>query len=76
YLGKTLLHLAVLTSNEPVCSMLLHLGADVNAQDMFGQRPLDVACSERKPPIQIIKLLVQSKAETHPASPRDLTPLQ
>ncbi|KAK4206609.1 hypothetical protein QBC37DRAFT_121152 [Rhypophila decipiens] len=81
-LGQTPLHLAV-NMNVIGCyqdlqldKRLLRLGADVNARDISGHRPLDMACSVKEPAISLIRLLVKNGADLGSPGSDMMTPLQ
>ncbi len=75
-LGHTPLNLATEAADLGLSMRLLQLGADVNASDSFGQRPLDRACSSKRPSSALIKLLIKNHAGVGPPGPNLLTPLQ
>ncbi|KAK4442424.1 hypothetical protein QBC34DRAFT_25439 [Podospora aff. communis PSN243] len=76
--GRTPLHLAAGTpaSDEATVLLLMRLGANVNAEDAGGQRPLDRACSETWPASGIVSNLLKHGACIEPPNPNALTPLQ
>lgn len=75
-LGHTPLCLATEVENKDLCMRLLDLGADVNARNGAGQRPLEIACSNTNPSSSLIELLVKSHADLGLLGPDQLTPLQ
>ena len=84
--GQTLLHLAAATGIEEMVSRLLTLGANVNAQDLRGDRPLHIAAASRAPNTAVIRLLINEGADIEAKNyygddyginrlPQDATPL-
>ncbi|KIX00054.1 uncharacterized protein Z518_10981 [Rhinocladiella mackenziei CBS 650.93] len=61
--GQTLLHLAADTGIEEMVSILISLGADVNAQNIRGDTSLHIAAASETPNPAVIRLLVNSGAD-------------
>lgn len=75
-LGHTPLNLATSAADLPTVSLLLELGADVNASDNFGRRPIDRACSSNMPHAGLVRLLIKNQADLGPPGPDLPSPLQ
>jgi ankyrin repeat protein len=72
-INRELIEAAGKRNNLPEVSRLLSVGADVNAKDRYGWRPLHAAaCLEQ---VQVIKLLREHGADTDAKDNHDWTPL-
>ncbi|OCL14601.1 ankyrin, partial [Glonium stellatum] len=64
YLGCRALHKAVSNSQLAMAEVLLQKGANVNAQDHKGYTPLSTACEIGDIDEDMVKLLLEHKADT------------
>lgn len=67
--GRTPLHHATMgNSNPEVLQVLIDAGADVNAQDVYGYTPLDLAKSNKNPEISKLLISCGAKENAKPGS--------
>ena len=71
--GDTPLHSAAQWGDSTIVKMLLSNGADVDAENNFGQRPLHYACVFRHK--EIVKILLDSRADIEVKDKNGHTPL-
>jgi len=60
--GKTALHLAVHGGSKAVATLLIEMGAEVNAQDKERRTPLHVACLNNQ--FEIVRCLLEEGGAT------------
>ncbi|EER27835.1 hypothetical protein D8B26_006053 [Coccidioides posadasii str. Silveira] len=68
----TLLHIVSESGNDTIARTLIDSGANVNATDYYGRRPIHLACCEGK--TEVIKLLLDSGADIMAQDNFGLTP--
>jgi len=61
--GTTPLHLAAANADLDAVSLLVSMGADVNAHDQYGSTPLKMAMRNRKDRLKIVQLLLKAGAD-------------
>jgi hypothetical protein len=72
--GSTALHRAAKRNRQKVVEFLLASGADVNAEDVFGNTPLTIAAMRGYR--ELVKLLLEHKANPNTRSGQCHTPLE
>ena len=60
--GSTPLHCAAATNNLAMCTLLVHNGADLMAENESGFTPLDDAVSEKTVNLQVVEYLIRKEA--------------